>query len=102
MRLESDPTVEYGLGIKQSADRPLTFAEVKRPNPYNTYMNAGIPPGPIASPGIGSLKAVLHPDNTDLLFFVAKYDGTHVFSKTLSEHVNATNSIRQQRQSSKK
>jgi UPF0755 protein len=102
MRLESDPTVEYGLGIKQSADRPLTFAEVKRPNPYNTYMNAGIPPGPIASPGIGSLKAVLNPDSTDLLFFVAKYDGTHVFSKTLSEHVAATQSIRQQRQSGKK
>jgi UPF0755 protein len=102
MRLESDPTVEYGLGIKQTADRPLTFAEVKRPNPYNTYMNAGIPPGPIASPGIGSLKAVLAPDSTDLLFFVAKYDGTHVFSKTLSEHVAATNAIRQQRQSGKK
>jgi UPF0755 protein len=102
MRLESDPTVEYGLGIKQTADRPLTFAEVKRPNPYNTYMNAGIPPGPIASPGIGSLKAVLNPDSTDLLFFVAKYDGTHVFSKTLSEHVAATNSIRQQRNAGRK
>jgi UPF0755 protein len=102
MRLESDPTVEYGLGIKQTADRPLTFAEVKRPNPYNTYMNAGIPPGPIASPGIGSLKAVLAPDSTDLLFFVAKYDGTHIFSKTLKEHVNATNSIRQQRNAGKK
>jgi UPF0755 protein len=102
MRLESDPTVEYGLGIKQTADRPLTFAEVKRPNPYNTYLNAGIPPGPIASPGIGSLKAVLNPDSTDLLFFVAKYDGTHIFSKTLSEHVAATQAIRQQRQSSKK
>ncbi|WP_295622104.1 endolytic transglycosylase MltG [Chamaesiphon sp. GL140_3_metabinner_50] len=102
MRLESDPTVEYGLGIKQTADRPLTFAEVKRPNPYNTYMNAGIPPGPIASPGIGSLKAVLNPDSTDLLFFVAKYDGTHVFSKTLSEHVAATNAIRQQRRFNQK
>jgi UPF0755 protein len=102
MRLESDPTVEYGLGIKQTADRPLTFAEVKRPNPYNTYMNAGIPPGPIASPGIGSLQAVLNPDSTDLLFFVAKYDGTHVFSKTLSEHVAATQSIRKQRQSGQK
>jgi UPF0755 protein len=102
MRLESDPTVEYGLGIKQTADRPLTFAQVKRPNPYNTYMNAGIPPGPIASPGIGSLKAVLNPDSTDLIFFVAKYDGTHVFSKTLSEHVAATNFIRQQRQAVKK
>jgi UPF0755 protein len=102
MRLESDPTVEYGLGIKQTADKPLTFAEVKRPNPYNTYMNAGIPPGPIASPGIGSLKAVLAPDSTDLLFFVARYDGTHVFSKTLKEHVAATNSIRQQRNAGKK
>jgi UPF0755 protein len=102
MRLESDPTVEYGLGIKQTADRPLTFKEVQRPNPYNTYMNAGIPPGPIASPGIGSLKAVLNPDSTDLLFFVAKYDGTHVFSKTLSEHVAATQSIRKQRQSGTK
>ncbi len=102
MRLESDPTVEYGLGIKQTADRPLTFAQVKRPNPYNTYMNAGIPPGPIASPGIESLKAVLNPNSTDLLFFVAKYDGTHVFSKTLSEHVSATQAIRQQRQSGKK
>ena len=101
MRLESDPTVEYGLGIKQTADRPLTFAEVKRPNPYNTYMNAGIPPGPIASPGIGSLKAVLNPDPTELLFFVAKYDGTHIFSKTLREHVAATNAIRQQRNSKK-
>ncbi len=102
MRLESDPTVEYGLGIKQTADRPLTFAEVKRPNPYNTYVNAGIPPGPISSPGIGSLKAVLAPDPTELLFFVAKYDGTHIFSKTLREHVAATQSIRQQRNSSKK
>ena len=102
MRLESDPTVEYGLGIKQTADKPLTFAEVKRPNPYNTYLNAGIPPGPISSPGIGSLKAVLNPDNTDLLFFVAKYDGTHVFSKTLTEHINATNAIRQQRNAGKK
>lgn len=102
MRLESDPTVEYGLGIKQTADRPLTFAQVKRPNPYNTYLNPGIPPGPIASPGIGSLKAVLNPDSTELLFFVAKYDGTHVFSKTLAEHNAATKSIRQQRQSGKK
>jgi UPF0755 protein len=102
MPLGSDPTVEYGLGIKQTADRPLTFAEVKRPNPYNTYINPGIPPGPISSPSIGSLKAVLQPDSTDLLYFVAKYDGTHIFSKTLSEHVAATNAIRQQRQAGKK
>lgn len=102
MRLESDPTVEYGLGIKQTADRPLTFAEVKRPNPYNTYVNAGIPPGPIGSPGLGSLQAVLQPEQTDKLFFVARYDGTHVFSETLSEHVKATNEIRRQRNATKK
>jgi UPF0755 protein len=102
MSLGSDPTVEYGLGIEQTADRPLTFAEVKRPSPYNTYINVGLPPGPIASPGIGSLKAVLNPESTELLYFVAKYDGTHVFSKTLSEHVAATNAIRQQRQAGKK
>lgn len=102
MPLQSDPTVEYGLGIKQTADRPLTFAEVKRPNPYNTYINPGIPPGPIASPGLSSLQAALKPDSTELLYFVAKYDGTHVFSKTLSEHVAATQSIRQQRQAGKK
>ncbi|WP_373538692.1 endolytic transglycosylase MltG [Chamaesiphon sp.] len=102
MRLESDPTVEYGLGIKQTADKPLTFKQVAQPNPYNTYRNAGIPPGPIASPGIGSLKALLNPESTDLLFFVARYDGTHVFSKTLSEHVAATQAIRRQRQSGKK
>jgi UPF0755 protein len=101
MPLQSDPTVEYGLGITQTADRPLTFAEVKRPHPYNTYINPGITPGPIAAPGIGSLKAVLNPDSTEKLFFVAKYDGTHVFSKTLAEHEAATRAIRQQRNASK-
>jgi UPF0755 protein len=96
--LGSDPTVEYGLGIRQTADRPLTLEEVKRPSPYNTYINQGLPPGPISSPGLGSLKAVLAPENTDYLYFVARYDGTHVFSRTLQEHVAATNAIRRQRQ----
>jgi uncharacterized YceG family protein len=99
MRLESDSTVEYGLRVKQTIDRPLTFVQVMRPNPYNTYKNAGIPPGPISSPGISSLKAVLAPDSTDFLFFAANYDGTHIFSRTLREHVEATNSIRQRRNS---
>jgi UPF0755 protein len=101
MPLGSDPTVEYGLGIKQTADKPLTYAQVKVPNPYNTYINPGIPPGPIASPGLSSLQATLKPDPTELLFFVAKYDGTHIFSKTLSEHESATKLIRQQRQAGK-
>ena len=97
MRLESDPTVEYGLGIRQTADQPLTYAQVGTPSPYNTYMNAGLPPTPIAAPGIASLKATLNPKDTDYLFFVARYDGTHVFSKTLREHEAATREIRHQR-----
>lgn len=98
MKMESDPTVEYGLGIRQTADKPLTFAQVKTPSPYNTYLNPGLPPTPIAAPGVDSLKAVLSPDNTEYLFFVARYDGTHVFSKTLAEHQAATVAIRKQRQ----
>ena len=97
MRLESDPTVEYGLGIKQTADRPLTYKQVGTPSPYNTYMNSGLPPTAIASPGIASLKATLNPQSTEYLFFVARYDGTHVFSKTLSEHEAATREIRRRR-----
>ena len=100
MRLESDPTVEYGLGIKQTADQPLTFAQVGTPNPYNTYLNAGLPPTAIASPGIASLQATLNPESTEYLFFVARYDGTHVFSRTLKEHVAATEKIRRERQES--
>ncbi|BAU67407.1 hypothetical protein STA3757_48240 [Stanieria sp. NIES-3757] len=98
MTLGSDPTVEYGLGIKQTADRPLTFAEVATPSPYNTYINAGLPPTPIASPGIASLEATLKPESTEYLYFVARYDGTHIFSKTLGEHEAATKKIRNQRQ----
>ena len=97
MRLESDPTVEYGLGIRQTADQPLTYAQVRTRSPYNTYRNAGLTPTPIASPGIASLKATLNPESTDYLFFVARYDGTHVFSETLSEHEAATRKIRRQR-----
>ncbi|MGL4883374.1 MAG: endolytic transglycosylase MltG, partial [Waterburya sp.] len=93
----SDPTVEYGLGIRQTADQPLTYAQVETPSPYNTYMNVGLTPTPIASPGIASLEATLNPETTDYLFFVARYDGTHVFSETLSEHEAATQEIRRQR-----
>ena len=100
MRLESDPTVEYGLGIRQTADQPLTYAQVGTPNPYNTYLNAGLPPTAIASPGIASLQATLNPESTEYLFFVARYDGTHVFSRTLTEHVAATKQIRREREQS--
>jgi len=97
MPLASDPTVEYGLGIRQSADRPLTYAEVRRPHPYNTYLNRGLPPTPIASPGLASLESVLQPESTPYLYFVARYDGTHVFSRTVAEHEQAKRRIRADR-----
>jgi len=99
MKLQADPTVEYGLGIKQTADRPLTYAEVARESPYNTYVNKGLPPTAIASAGIASLKATLQPEDRGYLYFVARYDGTHVFSKTYSQHLAAMRQIRQERRS---
>lgn len=92
--LGADPTVEYGLGITQTPENPLTLSQVQTPSPYNTYLNPGLPPTPIASPGIASLEASLNPAETDYLYFVARYDGTHVFSKTLAEHEAAQAKIR--------
>ena len=60
-------------------------------NPYNTYQIAGLPPGPIASPGVDALRAVLKPADSDYLYFVSRNDGTHHFSRTYREHVNAVN-----------
>ena len=102
MRLETDPTVEYGLGIRQTMNQPLTLAQVRTPNEYNTYLNPGLPPTPIASPGVASLKATLYPEKTDFLYFVARYDGSHVFSRTLAEHEAAAAAIRQQINSQQK
>lgn len=96
--LGADPTVEYGLGIQQTPDKTLTLEQVRTPSPYNTYLNAGLPPTPIASPGLASLKATLYPENTDYLYFVARYDGTHVFSRTLKEHQAAQETIHNQRE----
>jgi UPF0755 protein len=98
MPLQVDPTVEYGLGIQQTPDRPLTLDEVRTPSPYNTYINPGLPPTPIASPGKGSLAAVFNPESHDYLYFVARYDGTHVFSRTLEEHEAAQEEIRSARE----
>lgn len=93
MNLASDPTVEYALGIRQTVDKPLTYAQVDTPSPYNTYLNPGLPPGPIASPGIESLKATLNPESTEYLYFMARYDGTHIFSRTLAEHEAAIDTV---------
>lgn len=86
MRLESDPTVIYGL---EKFDGNLRKADLSDRSPYNTYMIRGLPPGPIANPGLESIKAVLYPADTDYLYFVSKNDGTHQFSKTLAEHNKA-------------
>mgnify|MGYP002780709604 FL=1 len=102
MPLGSDPTVEYAFGIKQTPDRPLTFAQVEQPSPYNTYVTPGLPPAPIASPGKLSLEATANPENTDYLYFVARYDGTHVFSRTLQEHQAAQTTIHDQRDAAQK
>lgn len=94
MTLGSDPTVEYALGVQQTPENPLTYAQVATPSPYNTYVTPGLPPTPIAAPGIASLKATLTPEATDYLYFVARYDGSHVFSRTLAEHEAAQGKIR--------
>jgi UPF0755 protein len=87
MRLQTDPTVIYGLGNR--FDGNLRVADLRGDTPYNTYTRAGLPPTPIAMPGAASIRAVLHPDRSDVLFFVAKGNGSHHFSRTLKEHENA-------------
>ncbi len=86
MPLASDPTVIYGVS---GFNGNLTRADLQRPGPYNTYLNPGLPPTPIANPGLGSIRAVLYPAETEYLFFVSKNDGTHYFSKTAEEHGSA-------------
>ncbi|HLL29348.1 MAG TPA: endolytic transglycosylase MltG [Xanthobacteraceae bacterium] len=87
MRLQSDPTIIYGLmGGKGSLGRPLFRSEMEEPNPYNTYINDGLPPGPIANPGRASLEATAHPARTRDLYFVADGTGGHVFSENLDQH----------------
>ncbi|NEQ95648.1 MAG: endolytic transglycosylase MltG [Cyanothece sp. SIO2G6] len=91
--LATDPTVEYAFGIRQTPDRPLTYAEVGTPHPYNTYINVGLPPGAIAAPGFSSLEASLNPGETEFLFFMARFDGTHIFSRTLADHEAAKHRV---------
>ena len=84
MRLQSDPTVIYGIG--DQFDGNIRLADLRRDTPYNTYTRNGLPPTPIAMPGRESLEAVLHPADTAALYFVARGGGSHVFSNTLEEH----------------
>lgn len=86
MPLQSDPTAVYGV---RAFSGKVTKADIQRPSPYNTYLNRGLPPGPIGNPGSDSIQAALRPPRTDYLYFVARQDGTHQFSRTLEEHNRA-------------
>lgn len=90
MPIQSDTTIQYILGAQKEL---ITYADTEIQNPYNTYQNPGLPPGPIASPGLSAIKAVLEPERTDYLYFVAEKDGHHRFSKTYSEHLRAIDEI---------
>lgn len=84
MPLQSCATIQFLLGTPKPK---LYDKDLQIPSPYNTYLNTGLPPGPIANPGHASLDAVLHPQQTDYFYFVAKSDGYHVFAKTFAEHL---------------
>ncbi len=86
MRMDCDPTVRYAV---KRFKGPIRQSDLKSNSPYNTYRHRGLPPGPISSPGRSSIRAVLHPADTDYLYFVAREDGSHYFSRTLSEHNRA-------------
>ncbi len=87
MRLQTDPTVIYGVTKGQGTlGRGLRRSELNRPTPWNTYQIDGLPPTPIANPGLASLEAAVAPDNTDYVFFVADGTGGHAFAETLQEH----------------
>jgi UPF0755 protein len=87
MKLQSDPTIIYGLvGGKGTLGRPIKRSEIQQPSPYNTYVVDGLPPGPIANPGRASLEAAANPARTRDLFFVADGSGGHTFTETYDQH----------------
>jgi len=90
MPLQSCATIQYILGYPKAE---LTLQDTAIPSPYNTYLNPGLPPGPVANPGIASIKAVLQPAQTEYLYFVAQKDGYHVFSRTYAEHLAAIEQV---------
>lgn len=95
MPLQADPTVQYALGEHQSR---LLYAHIDEveDNPYNTYRHPGLPPGPIASPSTGAIDAALNPADVDYLFFVARPDGTHIFTRNFDEHRQARAQLRRE------
>ncbi len=94
IRLEADPTVQYGIG---RPNMRLYQKHLSDPSPYNTYVHDGLPPGPICSPGKASIHAALYPREVPYIFFVARGDGTHIFSTTNREHNRARALVKRQR-----
>ena len=94
MKLDADPTVIYGLG---GLDRPLNRRDLQQRTPYNTYRFRGLPPTAINSPSLAAIRAVLNPEETDFLFFVADGTGRHRFSRTNDEHNRARRDIKRAR-----
>jgi UPF0755 protein len=99
MRLQTDPTVIYGIGDKY--DGNIRKKDLETDTPYNTYTRGGLPPTPIAMPGLASIEAALHPEKTKALYFVGKGDGSHEFTNSLVEHNRAVAKY-QLKQSAKK
>ena len=97
MRLQTDPTVIYALKLEGRYNGNIRKVDLSGDSPYNTYRFAGLPPGPIGSPGRSALNAVLAPETTDALYFVSRNDGTHVFSKRLSDHERAVDEFQRRR-----
>lgn len=91
MPLQMDPTVIYGV---KRFDGTVTGKDLRTAGPYNTYLNRGLPPGPIANPGLTAIAAALNPSNSEYLYFVSRNDGSHTFSRTLSEHNRAVEQFR--------
>lgn len=96
MRLQCDPTVIYMLESRGNWNGDITKADLRAKDPYNTYTNAGLPPGPIANPGKPSIIAALYPADVGYIFFVSRNDGTHFFSSNIAEHNLAVKQFQQQ------
>jgi UPF0755 protein len=94
MPLQIDATVLYGMGLWKER---VLYKDLRHESPYNTYLRRGLPPGPIANPGLASIRAALEPEPTEYLFYVAQADGYHRFSRTYEEHLRAIREIRRGR-----
>jgi UPF0755 protein len=86
MKLQSDPTVAYGIAPGGNLERPLTYKDLEQPTPFNTYVIPALPPSPICHPGLAALRSVFNPVESQDLYFVADGTGGHAFAPTLEEH----------------